>query len=337
MATLSGQGVLDRLGVHLDDEEGIEVGELTPDEERVAQKAKRPSYAVANLRLFRRRKELLGQIEALSVAGGRYETSEETRTRQRQLRRLRDELEQVTAEIARFNEGLVHSVARKFSSNTNGEDTKDFYGAGWVGLMEAISTFDPDKGVWSQWALIHIRRQAQRAMHRIEYDHLTNPELEKRPAILAARDELRGPDGDYEPTVEEVAARAGVEKVEQVYYVLNPPSVGSLQAPIGDETGDGELVDLLEDNSEGVEDTVLTSLDIESLYRYGLPELTHRERLVLVRYYGLDDQPSMILQTIGDQLLGLSREAVRNILEKARAKLLHPVVLRRVVYQGRET
>ena len=50
--------------------------------------------------------------------------------------------------------------------------------------------------------------------------------------------------------------------------------------------------------------------------------LTLRECIVLRAYYGLDDEPPMLLKDIGKQL-SLTRERVRQIKEKAIRRLRH--------------
>ena len=51
-----------------------------------------------------------------------------------------------------------------------------------------------------------------------------------------------------------------------------------------------------------------------------LSTLTERERIVINQYFGLDEQPSLSLEDIGENL-GLTRERVRQIKEKALRKL----------------
>ena len=53
-----------------------------------------------------------------------------------------------------------------------------------------------------------------------------------------------------------------------------------------------------------------------------LSSLKEREAKILRLYYGLDDQEPMTLEEIG-QILGITRERVRQIKEKALARLRH--------------
>lgn len=60
-----------------------------------------------------------------------------------------------------------------------------------------------------------------------------------------------------------------------------------------------------------------------------LTVLNAREVFVLSRRFGLDGAPPTTFSMIGDQL-GLSREMVRQIQNKAIARMQHPTVLRRL-------
>src|SRR5512140_2231489 len=91
-------------------------------------------YSDGNAELFQRRKALQQQIAALVEADG----PDGEVSRQQAVKRLRRQLDDVTAEIVKFNLGLVRSYCRRFTSNSSRDDSADFEAAGLLGLMRAI-------------------------------------------------------------------------------------------------------------------------------------------------------------------------------------------------------
>ncbi|MGZ4501979.1 MAG: sigma-70 family RNA polymerase sigma factor [Nocardioidaceae bacterium] len=287
-------------------------------------------YNAVNAPLFERRLALQADLDGLG------EVAEADRDINQRVgyRRAAREMEALTDLIVRFNYGMTRSYVKKFTSNTSRDDSDDFQGAATVGLMRAISTFDPKKGRFGSWAFKPIQREVLRAVRDSDYPNLNPGDFERRPDILRAYQSLAGENGEYNPTFEEVAAACAVKVTrEQVARVLDAPHLESLHAHVGDE-GDTELGDLIADDADSVEDSVIGGLGVAALMDHGLTALDAREHFVLVRRYGLDGEPGQCLSSIGKQLK-LSREAVRQIEAKALSKMLHPVVLRKLVRQGR--
>lgn len=287
-------------------------------------------YNVVNAPLFVRRINLQTQVDTLAITDEADRDMVHTIT----VRRAARQLEAITDLIVRFNYGMTRSYVKKFTSNTSRDDSEDFQGAATLGLMRAISTFDPAKGRFGSWAFKPIQREVLRAVRDADFVNMNPGDFERRPDILRAYTSLAGPNGEYTPTHTEVAAACAVKvTVEQVARVLDAPYLESLHTHVG-EDGDTELGDLIPDTAGGVEDTVIGGLGVAALMDYGLTALDSREHFVLVRRYGLDGEPAQCLSSIGEQLK-LSREAVRQIEAKGLAKLLHPCVLRRLQRNGR--
>lgn len=286
------------------------------------------SFRDGNAVLFEQRNELRAELEAACDAVGEQD---------RQVRRLRRRLDDVTAQIVEYNMGLVRSYTRRFNGTASADDRAEFESAGLLGLMRAIDSYDPDSGVFGQWAFKPIQREVLRSVRDTDHPNLNLGDFEKRPAILRALRQLQGIDEAYQPSDEEVAAAAGVT-VAQVRRVLAPPRLTSMHQSAGeDETG--ELGDTIASSDPAVEATVISKLALVALERFGLKALDPRELYVIVRRFGLDGEPIDKLADIGESL-DLSREAVRQIESKALAKLQHPIVLRqlnKVAEQSRST
>ena len=95
-------------------------------------------------------------------------------------------------------------------------------------------------------------------------------------------------------------------------------------------TGSANLLDVLENDSEGPTDTGLVfnhSLKIETMR--ALSTLTPRERDVVLMSFGIGFDNPYTLEEIGD-VMGLTRERVRQIREKALQKLREPGKNRRL-------
>jgi RNA polymerase sigma factor (sigma-70 family) len=284
-------------------------------------------YNDRNQELFRRRNELLALIASMEAKRRRSRSAED------ELRRARFQLDTVTNDIVSFNYGLVLNYTRKFTSTTSKDDSADFEAAGVVGLMRAVKSYDAKWGTkFSTWAYKPIQREILKAVRDADFKQLNPGDFEKRPEILRAVKALQKGNEEFIPTFEAVAAEAGAT-LDAVKRILNAPVIESLSAPMG-EDGDSSLTDLIEDPSAGVEDTALARQEILDLEQFGLSCLDERELFVIGRRFGLDGEPPQRLSAIGT-LLGLSREAVRQVEAKALSKLLHPVTRRRLVRHGR--
>jgi RNA polymerase sigma factor (sigma-70 family) len=288
-------------------------------------------YNDRNQELFGRRNEILRKIKELETKAEKKKKP--NRDDVDDLRRTRFLLDEATKAIIEFNYGLVLNYVRKFTSTTSRDDSADFEAAGVVGLMRAVSSYDPTRGTkFSTWAYKPIQREILKAVRDADFKQLNPGDFEKRPEILRAVKELQKGNEEFIPTFEAVAVQAGAT-LDAVKRILNAPVIESLSTPMG-EDGDTSLTDMIEDPSAGVEDTALARQEIMDLERFGLSCLDERELFVIGRRFGLDGEPPQRLSAIGS-LLGLSREAVRQVEAKALSKLLHPVTRRRLVRHGR--
>ena len=252
-----------------------------------------------------------------------------------ELNRSRRDLDTVDTEIIEANYGLVLNYVRKFTSTTSREDSRDFEGAAVLGLMRAISSYDPTRGSkFSTWAYKPIQRECLKAVRDADFQQLNPGDFEKRPDILRAVKELRGTDEDAPmPSYEAIAAKSGAT-FDAVKRVLTSQNLESLSRPVGDD-GNTYLGDMLPDKEEFVEDQVIARQELTDLEKFGLGALEERELFVISRRFGLDAEPPQRLSAIGN-ILGLSREAVRQVESKALSKLNHPVIRRKLMRHGRE-
>lgn len=271
--------------------------------------------------LFGRRKELQARIASLRAL---VDADKSDVTSEAALRCAERELDDLTYEIMTANYGLVRRYVATFTSRSTGH-SEDFESAGKVGLLWAISSYDPDRGPFASWAFKPIQREVLRAVRDADHPNLNLGDFEKRPIILAAKQaflEEFGADAVLDHV--DIARRAGVTTA-QARRVLDPPRLDSLQASVGSQNEDIiSLEERLADLSMSLEDEVLLSSQLRAMIDQGWPTLDVRERYVLTRRFGLDDMPEQSLRVIGEQI-GLSREGVRQIQQKALAKLSGPI------------
>ncbi|MFB9830838.1 sigma-70 family RNA polymerase sigma factor [Actinoallomurus acaciae] len=273
-----------------------------------------------NSELFGRRKRLHERLETLRaeiVAGGADVAAE------LELRVVEREYEDLTYEIMTANYGLVRRYVATFTTKGT-EHREDFESAGKVGLLWAISSYDPAQGPFSSWAFKPIQREVLRAVRDADHPNLNPTDFEKRPAVLAAaRDFIEASGPDVPLDYADIARRAAVTE-GQARRVLDAPRLDSLQASSAGHDGDEtSWAERLADSAASVEEEVLLRFDLRALSVQGLPMLDARERYVLSRRFGLDGEPEESLRIIGDRL-GLSREGVRQIQQRALGKLYEP-------------
>jgi RNA polymerase primary sigma factor len=95
----------------------------------------------------------------------------------------------------------------------------------------------------------------------------------------------------------------------------------SLDAPMTPGE-DNKLLDYLPDNLNPTPDELTFEKALTESIEEALAHLKERESKILRLYFGLDGEEPMTLEQIGS-LLGITRERVRQIKEKALSRLRH--------------
>jgi RNA polymerase primary sigma factor len=122
-----------------------------------------------------------------------------------------------------------------------------------------------------------------------------------------------------EPTNEELAAAVGVTSEDIVDHAQISGRHISMHAPMihGEE---GNLLDVLQDENQSLPDNLLLLDSLKQEIQRALSSLSFREAEVLSLYYGLNNNTPLTLDELGEKL-GLTRERVRQIKEKATLRL----------------
>lgn len=227
-----------------------------------------------------------------------------------------DALQKMVVSNLRF----VVTIAKKYRHCCHEMDLLDLVNEGNKGLIEAAKRFDPEKNIkfisyavwWIRQAILHAITE-KCGIIRIPSKHFS---LIRR-IRLAYRDYEQ--EHGEKPSLEEIAEKLDikVKELENTLKMFLSPI--SLDSPMGEDDGK-RLGDMLQ--IEGVlepdKEVILKSLKRE--LKDLLDKLTPREKKIIEMRFGLTGDAPRTLESIGKQM-GLSRERVRQIEEKAKKKL----------------
>jgi RNA polymerase primary sigma factor len=235
-------------------------------------------------------------------------------------RRIRAGDQDALDTLVRANLRFVVSVAKRYQNQ--GVSLSDLINDGNLGLIRAAHRFDETKGIkfisYAVWWIRQAILQALAEQSRIVRIPLsaagTLHRVGKQANLLL---HVLGRD----PTNVEIAAELDITEEEVARSRSIAQAHVSLDAPVvaGE---DNRLLDFLPDTLNPAPDEALYEQGLMECVSQALASLTEREAQILRLHFGLDGESPMSLENIG-ALLGITRERVRQIKEKAIKRLQH--------------
>lgn len=211
-------------------------------------------------------------------------------------------------------EGLVHSLAKKYSYNRSNHE--DLAQVGMIGLLISVDRFDPSYGkTFEAFAIPTIIGEIKRFIRDKTWSvHVPRRIKELGPKINRAVDELTG-SNQHSPTIKEIAAHLNVSEEEVIETMEMSRSYKALSVDYKHEVdSDGGAVSILEMIGSNEDD--YRQMDIQMLLESVFPALPEREQQIL-QYIFFDH---LSQQEVGE-LMGISQMHVSRLQRRSLRKL----------------
>ena len=220
--------------------------------------------------------------------------------------------------LVRANLRFVVSVAKQYQNQ--GLYLPDLINEGNVGLIKAAEKFDETRGFkFISYAVWWIRQTILQAL--AEQSRIVRLPLNQVSAVNKITKAMTKFEQEYErkPSADELAELVN-ELPEKISDSLRASGRHvSVDAPFI-EGEENSLLDVMVNTDSPMADKGLVSESLSTEIDRALGVLNEREKQIIERSFGINNQPEMTLEEIGETF-GLTRERVRQIREKAIRKL----------------
>ena len=245
------------------------------------------------------------------------------------VRRGQSEAARAKREMIEANLRLVIKFAKKSSNRGLGLDFSDLVQDGNIGLMKAVDKFDYRLGnKFSTYATNWIQQGISRSIAdqartiRIPVHMIDNIHKIQRASRQFMHKYGR------QPTAEELSKiiYLPVDKIHKAMKVNLRPI--SLEAPVGTED-DSSRIEIIADETAKNPFTSAAQKNLRKIVTQILSELDPKEETVLRQRFGMSTNKTSTLEEVGEYI-GVTRERIRQIEQKALNKLKHPTRARKL-------
>ncbi|MCU1437950.1 MAG: polymerase sigma factor, sigma-70 family [Naasia sp.] len=233
---------------------------------------------------------------------------------------IRAQDQEALDKLVRSNLRFVVSVAKKYQNQ--GVSLSDLINEGNLGLIRAAHKFDETKGIkFISYAVWWIRQAILQAL--AEQSRIVRVPLNRAGTLhrIGKRANMLLQELGREATHAEIAEGMDITEEEVAKTMSISQTHLSLDAPLSPGE-DNRLLDYLPDTVNPTPDEQTFEKALTEAIEESLSGLKEREAKILRLYFGLDSEEPMTLEQIG-ALLGITRERVRQIKEKALSRLRH--------------
>jgi RNA polymerase primary sigma factor len=236
-------------------------------------------------------------------------------------RRIRKGDKDALDRLVKANLRFVVSIAKQYSNQ--GLPLEDLINDGNLGLIKAAHRFDEKRGYkFISYAVWWIRQAMLQSL--AEHSRIVRLPLNRAGTLYRIGKASRQLDQELgrAPNAREIAKKLKLseEEVEDTMHIANTHV--SLDDPYSTDQDDTSLVDYLQDDSSPMPDEETYGRALSDDMEKALATLSERERQILSMYFGLNQEEPLTLEEIGKEL-GLTRERIRQIKEKAIVRLRH--------------
>lgn len=245
------------------------------------------------------------------------------------VRRGQSEAARAKREMIEANLRLVIKFAKKSSNRGLGLDFSDLVQDGNIGLMKAVDKFDYRLGnKFSTYATNWIQQGISRSIAdqartiRIPVHMIDNIHKIQRASRQFMHKYGR------QPTAEELSKiiYLPVDKIHKAMKSNLKPI--SLEAPVGTED-DSSRIEIIADETAKNPFTSAAQKNLRKIVTQILSELDPKEETVLRQRFGMSTNKTSTLEEVGEYI-GVTRERIRQIEQKALNKLKHPTRARKL-------
>lgn len=233
--------------------------------------------------------------------------------------RIREGDQLALEKLVKANLRFVVSVAKQYHHSKM--PLNDLINEGNLGLIKAAKMFDETKGFkFISYAVWWIRQSIMQSLdNHSRLVRIPGNKINSLTKINRAEATIEQ-QFERQPTEEELADFMGVDVSEIKTANTAAIKQSSLDAPFA-EGEDNSLLDILNDqDADSVDESLVNQGSLYTELTRLLSLLSERERDIISMHFGIGKEYSQSLEDIADSL-GLTRERVRQIKEKALRKL----------------